>query len=451
MRRGLLLIFLASLLLLAGVHPLRAEDRPIIVLNVSGVINPLSTQYLRRGLQLAAERDAELLVVVLDTPGGLETAMRDMVQLLLDAPMPTVVFVAPGGARATSAGLFILLAGDVAAMAPATHVGAAHPVPLGADIDDVMDEKMTSDAAALVRSIAATRGRNAEWAESAVRENLSVTAAEARELNVIDLIANDLDDLLQQLDETEVAGVTLQTAGRAVENEPMTLGERLFHIITEPNIAFLLLSLGTLLVLVEVADPGLSVAGVGAAVAFIIAFLGLGNLPVNWAAVALLALSVVLFIIALLTDTEVVVSIAALVPFVLGSLLLFSPFRPASPAAPVVTVSLWLIGVVGAGMVGFSFLVLRAIMAVTHQPPRAGAQRLIGNTGVAITDLAPTGQVRVEHQDWSAVTVADVISVGSPVRVTGIRGVRLEVVPRETSGDEIPLVSPDKPESPHSV
>jgi membrane-bound serine protease (ClpP class) len=451
MRRALLLVFLASLLLLAGVRPLYAQNGPIIVLNVRGVINPLTTRYLERGLQIAGNRDAELVVVVLDTPGGLESAMREMVQLLLDAPMPTVVFVAPGGARATSAGLFILLAADVAAMAPTTHVGAAHPVPLGADVDDVMDEKMTSDAAALVRSIATTRGRNADWAESAVRENLSVTAAEAQDLNVIDLIADNLDDLLQQLDETEVAGVTLQTAGRAVENEPMTLGERLFHIITEPNIAFLLLSLGTLLVLVEVADPGLSVAGVGAAVAFIVAFLGLGNLPVNWAAVALLALSVVLFIIALLTDTEVVVSIAALVPFVLGSLLLFSPFRPASPAAPVVTVSPWLIGVMGAGMIGFSLLVLRAIMAVTHQPPRAGAQRLIGSTGVAITDLMPTGQVRVEHQDWSAVTIADVISVGSPVRVTGIRGVRLEVVPRDTSEDEIPLVSPDNPEFPHSA
>ncbi len=437
MKRGLFLVFLASLLLLAGVRPLRAENGPIIVLSLSGVMNPLSTQYLGRGLQIAADRDAELVVVTLDTPGGLETAMRDMVQLLLDAPVPTVVFVSPGGARATSAGMFILLAADVAAMAPATHVGAAHPVPLGADVDDVMDEKMTSDAAALVRSVATTRGRNAEWAELAVRENLSVTAAEAQELNVIDLIADDLDDLLQQLDGTEVAGVTLQTEGRAVENEPMTLGERLFHIITEPNIAFLLLSLGTLLILVEVADPGLTVAGVGAAVAFIIAFLGLGNLPVNWAAIALLALSVVLFVVALLTDTEFIVSIAALVPFVLGALLLFTPFRPTPPAAPVVNVSIWLIVVIGAGMVGFSLLVLRAIMAMVHKPPQAGAQRLVGVTGVTLTDLAPTGQVRVEHQDWSAVTVGDDIPVGSPVRVTGIRGVRLEVVPREASDEEV--------------
>jgi membrane-bound serine protease (ClpP class) len=434
MRRALLLVFLAGLLLLAGVRPLRAQDGPVVVLSLSGVINPLTTQYLERGLQVAGDRNAQLVVVTLDTPGGLESAMRDMVQLLLEAPMPTAVFVSPGGARATSAGLFILLAADVAAMAPATHVGAAHPVPLGADISDVMDEKATSDAAALVRSIATTRGRNADWAERAVRENLSVTAAEAQELDVIDLIATDLNDLLQQLDETEVAGVTLQTAGRTVEDVPMNLGERLFHIITEPNIAYLLLSLGTLLLLVEVADPGLSVAGVGAVVAFIVAFLGLGNLPVNWAAVALLALSVVLFIIALLTDTEVVVSIAALVPFILGSLLLFSPFTPTSPAAPVVNVSLWLIGVVGAGMVGFSILVLRAILAVTRLPPQAGAQRLVGSTGITLTDLAPTGQVRVENQDWSAVTVGDVILVGTPVRVTGIRGVRLEVVPREAAG-----------------
>ncbi len=428
MRRTLWLIFLTSLLLVAGVQPLFAESRPVVVLEVGGVINPLTTQYLERGLRVARDRNAQLVIIKMDTPGGLETAMRDIVQLLLDAGLPTVVYVTPGGARATSAGLFILLAADIAAMAPATHVGTAYPVPLGGERDEVMDEKAVSDAAALVRSIAGERGRNAEWAEQAVRDNLSVTAEEALQLNVIDLVSADLDDLLHRLDGREIAGVRLATADAELEEHPMTVAEQLFHIITDPNVAFLLLSLGTLFLLVELADPGLSVAGVGAAVAFVLAFLGLGNLPVNWAAVALLGVSVILFVVGLLTETEVVVSLAALVPFVLGSLLLFTPFTPTSPSLPEVRVSPWLIALVGVGMVGFSVLVLRAILAASKLPPRSGAQRLVGHTGVALTDLVPTGQVRVDLQDWSAVSMAGPIPGGSPIRVTGIRGVRLAVV-----------------------
>lgn len=426
-------LLLASVLLLTVSvslgKPVRAATGPVLVLDIKGVINPFTTQYLARGLNLAEQRDAALLIVMLDTPGGLESAMRDMVQLLLDSPVPTAVYVTPGGARATSAGMFILVAADVAAMAPTTHVGAAHPVPLGAEIDEIMSAKAASDAAALVRGVAATRGRNADWVERAVRENLSVTEVEALELGVIDYIASDLNDLLRQLEGQEVGERRLQLVGRATETAPMNWSESFYHIITDPNIAYLLLSLGTLLLLTEVADPGLSVAGIGSAVAFILAFLGMGNLPVNWAAIALLAVSVVLFVVGLLTDTEAVVTAAALVPFILGSLLLFSPFSPTSPAMPDVRVSFWLIAVMAVGMVAFSYLVLRAIIAASHIPPRAGAQRLVGLTGAAITDLTPAGQVRVDLQDWSAISVGGEIRAGAPVRVTGVSGVRLEVVP----------------------
>jgi len=435
-------ILLVLLLLLAGLPTaVQAAGRPIVTLQVKGVINPFSARYLERGLRLAEQRGAQAVIITLDTPGGLESAMREMVQALLGAPVPTVVYVAPRGARATSAGMFVLLAGDVAAMAPATHVGAAHPVPLGADISDVMEQKVTSDAAALVRSVATTRGRNAEWAEQAVRENLSVTAAEALELGVIDLLAENLDDLLRQLDGREVAGTTLRTIGASVQAQPMNLSERFFHVITEPNIAYLLLSLGTLLLLAELADPGLSVAGVGAVVAYIVAFVALGSLPVNWASIALLALSVVFFVVGLLTDTEVIVSIAGLVPFVLGSLLLFVPFTPTSPATPTVRVSPWLIAVMAISIVGFVFLVLRAILIAGRRPPQAGAQRLIGRRGVALTDLTPGGQVRVELGDWSAVAVAGEIRAGDPVRVTGIAGVRLQVTPVEADPEGLPQVS----------
>ncbi|MGC9523397.1 MAG: NfeD family protein [Anaerolineae bacterium] len=446
MKRRLMFVALTGLLLLAVTAPLQAATGPVLRLEIRGVINPLTTRYLARGLEIARQEDAELVVIELDTPGGLETAMREMVQLLLQSSVPTVVYVTPGGARATSAGLFVLLAADVAAMAPATHVGAAHPVPLGEEISDVMDAKVTSDAAALVRSIATKRGRNADWAERAVRENLSVTAEEALELNVIDVVAADLSDLLRQLDGRTVDDVTLETGGKLVDDEPMNIGERFYHVITEPNLAYLLLSVGTLLLLTELADPGLSIAGIGAVVAYLIAFLGLGNLPVNWVGVALLAVSAVLFVVALLTDTEAIVSVVALVPFVLGSLLLFVPFRPISPALPTVRVSPWLIAFVGLIIIGFSLLVLRAILLAIRRPPQSGAQRLIGWEGLALTDLTPTGQVRVDRQEWSAIAIGDdPIPAGSAVRVRDITGVRLLVEAAEPVAKDTNLQERDAP------
>jgi len=422
-------------LLLALATSIWAQTSSVVVLHVEGVINPLSARYLERGLQLAQQQNAQAVIITLDTPGGLESAMREMAQLLLQAPLPTTVYVTPRGARATSAGMFVLLAADVAAMAPATHVGAAQPVPLGGQVSEVSEEKAVSDAAALIRSIATTRGRNADWAERAVRENLSVTATEAVDLNVVDLLADDLNDLLDQLDGLQVDGATLRTGDAILQEERMNLNERFFHAITDPNIAYLLLSLGTLFVLTELADPGLSVAGVGAIVAYAIAFMALGSLSVNWAGVALLALSIAFFVVGLLTDTELVVSIVGLIPFVLGSLLLFIPFTPPSPATPSVRVSPWLIAIMAISIVGFNLVVLRAILIAARRPPQAGAERLLGQQGVALTDLAPDGQVRVDLEDWSAVAEEGSIGAGTPVRVTGIAGVRLRVVAEEAAAD----------------
>ena len=442
--KRLLSLTLFVLLLLTGLPALAQPDEgPVIVIEVQGVINPLTAQYLDRTLRLAEQRAAGVVVLVLDTPGGLESSMREMVQALLESPLPTVVYVAPRGARATSAGMFITLAADVAAMAPATHIGAAHPVPLGSEVEisETMEEKMTSDAAALVRSVATARGRNAEWAERAVRENLSVTADEALEQNIIDLVANDLDDLLRQLDGRSVTmawgTVVLRTAGAPVERHPMNLIERFMHVISDPNIAYLLLSIGTLCLMAELSDPGLSVPGIASVVCFILAFMALGSLPVNWAGVALLALAVVFFAVGLFTETEAIVTVAGLAPFILGSLLLFSPFTPTSPAAPDLRVSPWLIGVMSLGILAFSFLVLRAIITANRLPPQSGAERLVGRRGVACTDLAPEGQVRVELEDWSAVAVEEDIRAGEPVQVVGIVGVRLHVARVEPEEEEL--------------
>jgi membrane-bound serine protease (ClpP class) len=426
-------MILISLLAAAPVYS-ASQDQPVVVLEVEGVINTFSAQYLARGINEAQSRDAQLVVIVLDTPGGLETAMRDMVQLLMSAPMPTAVFVYPDGARATSAGMFILLAGDVAAMSPATHVGAAHPVPMGEEVGEVMESKMTEDAAALIRGIAEKRSRNIEWAQQAVRDNLAVTASEALEIGVIDLIAADLGDLLGQLDRREINGTDLNLVNAPLETFRMNFTERFFHIITEPNIAYLLLSLGTLLLMAEIADPGLSVAGIGAVISFIIAFLAFGSLPVNWAGIGLLAVAMVFFLVGLLTDTEFIVSIVGLVPFVMGSLLLFSPFSVTSSAAPEVRVSPWLIAVMGLSILGFSFFVLRAVLVAIRRPPQSGAQKLIGMEGLALKDLNPSGQVRVGLENWSAVALEENILKGALVRVKGVAGVRLQVeLLKETS------------------
>lgn len=454
MKRNWIFLGLVLTLLLGFAPQARAQERmgPVGLIEVTGVINPLSSSYLERGLRLATQEAVSVLILRLDTPGGLETAMRDMVQQLLDSTVPTVVYVAPEGARATSAGLFIAMAADVVAMAPATHIGAAHPVPLGADVSDVMDEKMTSDAAALIRSVAARRGRNATWAEQAVRENLSLTAQEALESNVAEIIAVDLDDLLNQLDgrtvETIRGTAILRTRGAAVERWPMNIAERFLHLISEPNIAYLLLSLGTLFLLTELAEPGLSVAGIGSVVSFAIAFMALGSLPVNWVGIGLLALSVILFVVGILTDTEPIITVAGIIPFILGSLMLFAPFVPSSPAAPALRVSPWLIAIIALAVLGFSMVILRAVVAAMRLPVRAGADRLIGMEGRAITPLTPEGQVRVDRADWSAYSTKGDIPVGHRIRVTGFSGVRLYVVPVEAEAPTAAEAAEEPPADP---
>lgn len=439
MKRLTLSVIVIFLLVTVKTGLSQSGEGPVVVLEVRGIITPLTAQYLARSMRLAERQAARLLILTLDTPGGLDGAMRDMVQTLLASRIPTVVFVAPRGARATSAGLFITLAADIAAMAPATHIGAAHPIPLGTEVNETLTEKVTNDAAALVRSIATQRKRNVEWAELAVRESRSMTAEEALQEHVIELIANDLTDLLRQLDgrivSTPSGEVRLQTLGAPLERYPMNLIEQVMQIISDPNIAYLLLSIAILLLMAELSNPGLSLAGIASAVCFILAFLALGSLPINWAGVALLIVGVIFFVVGILTDLEAIVTLAGLVPFIIGSLILFSPFTPSPPAAPDLRVSAWVIAIVSLAIVGFSFLVLRALVVIRKMPPRAGAQRLIGQQGVALTDLTPEGQVRVDLQNWSATAINGPIQAGEKVQVIGLAGVHLRVI-KAKSGEQ---------------
>ena len=317
------------------VDSLHAQTRAgaIHLLEIRGVINPPVASYVERALRNAHEQDARLVVIQLDTPGGLDTSMRAINQTILASPVPVAVYVTPPGARAASAGLFILMASHLAAMAPGTNTGAAHPVGLGGDATDpVLAAKIENDAAATIRGLAEARGRNAAWVERAVRESVSITAQEALELKVVEIFARDLDDLLRQMDGrtvTTTAGpVTLQVANAPRVEAQMTLVETLLHILSDPNIAFILLSVGSLGILAELYNPGTFLPGITGVIALILAFFSLGNLPTNWAGVALVVFAVILFIGELYTEGFGVLGIGALVAFLLGGLLLFLPLGP---------------------------------------------------------------------------------------------------------------------------
>jgi membrane-bound serine protease (ClpP class) len=413
-------------------QPRQSAGREVRVLTLEGVINPLTARYLERELREAASARAELVVLRLDTPGGLESSMRKMTEAILASRVPVAVYVAPPGARAASAGMFITIAAHVAVMAPGTNIGAAHPVGIGgAQADSVMTGKVVNDAAALARALAAERGRNVTWVEQAVRRSVSITAAEALEQDVVDLVARDLDELLRRLDgrqlRTSAGEVTLRTAGARLVEEPMRLHERMLHVITDPNVAYLLFTIAMVGIMAELYNPGMIFPGLVGAVSLLLALVAFGSLPINWAGILLLLLAAGLTIAELYTEGFGVFGVGGLVAFVLGSLLLYEPFGVPSPSLPAVRVSPWLIAATAAGMGTFLVIVVRALVRAQRAPVAVGPQALVGRVGVALSNLEPTGQVRVNGEVWSAVVEDEAVRVGESVEVAGVEGVTLRV------------------------
>lgn len=281
-------VFIGAVLIAIGSELIaEAESSKVQVMMIDGVINALTERYLAEGLRDAARAQAELVVVRLNTPGGLVTSTRTMTEAILTAPVPVAVYVSPPGARAASAGMFLTLAGHIAAMAPGTNIGAAHPVGLGGRMDPVATEKLVNDAAAMARAFATARQRNAEWAERAVRESVSISATEALEHGVIDLLASDLDELLRRLDGRDIVtvsgSVTIRTAGATVVERSMSLPSRLLQAVTDPNIAYLLFTVGIIGLIAELYNPGVLLPGILGAISLIVAFVAFGSLPINWA------------------------------------------------------------------------------------------------------------------------------------------------------------------------
>ncbi len=403
----------------------------VYLLKVEGVIDPITAGYVTRGIHEAQEAGAGAVVIQLDTPGGLESAMRSIIQEMMSASVPVVVYVAPPGARAGSAGAFITLAGHVAAMAPGTNIGAATPVDIGGgEIPDTMRTKLINDSAAYIRAIAEQRGRNAGWAEEAVRSGVSITAREALELGVIDLMAPDLPSLLSAIDGRTVRTLwgerTLATRSATVQPLEMSLPERFLHLLVDPSIAYLLLTIGIWALVAEFYNPGAVLPGVTGILCLILAFIALGSLPVNWGGVILIVLAIGLFIL----DVKVAgfaLSVGGAIAFILGSLFLFRPLTPTPPAMPPLSVAPWLVAVTTAGLVGFFLFVVSAGVRAQRAKPATGIQTVIGATGRVTSDLDPVGTVLVRSEDWTAEAVDGPIQAGEAVTVVGVEGVRLKV------------------------
>jgi membrane-bound serine protease (ClpP class) len=426
-------IFISLSVLARAANTQAAAEPEIRLLEIKGVINPLTARYLSR--ELKSTTGAALIVLRLDTPGGLETSMREMSQAILVSPVPVVVYVSPSGARAASAGMFLTIAAHVAVMAPGTNIGAAHPVGIGESADEVKTEKATSDAAALGRAIAQSRGRNAAWVERAVRKSVSLSAEEALREGVIDLVSNDLETLLQTLDgrklTTSAGEVTIRTSGVQVRQSGMTLPDRILQALADPNIAYLLFTLGLIGLAAELFSPGLLFPGIAGAISIILAFVAFGSLPLNWAGLVLIVLAAALFVAELYAQGFGILGVGGVAAFIIGSLMLYSP----SPAMPDARVSPWLVGVMGATMVGFLLFVLRAVLRSRRAVVTTGIQGLVGSTGVATSDLAPDGTVELNHEAWRAQAEEAPIHRGDAVKVIGVEGVTLRVtkLPQEAT------------------
>lgn len=408
-----------------------AAAGPVSMITVEGVINPVTVRLVETAIAKAQAEGAQALVIQLDTPGGLERSMRAICQRLLNAELPVIVYVGPTGARAASAGVFITMAAHVAAMAPATNIGAAHPVALGGGVDKESMRKIENDAAAFARAIAIERGRNADWAEKAVRQSVSITEREAERLKVIDVVADSIPDLLAKIDgrtvKTVKGPVTLATKGAVVKAIEIGFRDRFLNVITDPNVAYILMMLGMLGLFFELSNPGVILPGVIGGISLILAFFAFQSLPINFAGLLLILFAIVLFIAEIKVISHGVLAIGGMVSMALGSLMLFDApeagFR-VSWAVIIPTVALT------GGL--FLFAVALGVRAFARRP-LLGVSGLIGQVGIARGALVPAGQVAVQGELWNA--VADgLVEDGAPVRVVDVKGLTLKVVKNGSEG-----------------
>jgi membrane-bound serine protease (ClpP class) len=418
---GSFLIFLMT----GNISLSAATGKHVSVIRIEESINPGTAAFLARGTQQAVEDEAVLIVLQLDTPGGLVSSMRTMVKTIMNSPVPVVVYVSPSGAQAASAGVFVVMAADVAAMAPGTNIGAAHPVVAGGkEMDETMNTKMVNDLVAFIKSIASKRGRNADWAEEAVRKSVSITAEEALKLNVVDLIAKDMDDLLLKLEgwpvQTKEGEKKLALKGVSIERVQENLRDKILKTISNPNIAYILMLIGLAGLYFELSHPGAIFPGVIGGISLILAFYAFQTLSVNYAGLLLILLGAILFLLEIKVTSYGLLSIGGVICLTLGSIMLFNTGNTGLRVSWSVLIPAVL--VISGFFMAVAFLALRAHMA----KPRTGYQGLIGEIAVAKESLAPEGKVFVHGELWNA-TSEDIVPVGTRVEIIGVENLLLKV------------------------
>ena len=418
--------WLLSLVFLLWTLPGHGQAPIVVQIDLDDVIHPVSADYLKQGLAHARDIGAQAVVVRLNTPGGLMESMRHIVEDILASRVPVITFVGPNGSRAASAGFFILLAGDIAVMAPATNSGAAHPVSItGAKIEDVMEKKIVSDASAYIRSYTTKRGRNANLAEKGVVESASFTAEEALKENLIDGVESDVPSILQRYDGKVIRRfndetTTLKLQGATIEVFSMGSRQRLLSSVMDPNVAFILALLGLICIYIEVTHPGMILPGVVGAISLVLALYAFNLLPVNWTGALLIAVAITLFVLEATITSHGVLAIGGGFAMIAGGLMLVDG------PIPQMRVHLATVLAVTIPVALITVFLVRLVFLSQRRKAVTGQQGMIGEVGVAVSDIHPEGKVLVHGEYWNAEAV-DPIAAGAKVRVVNVHGLKVQV------------------------
>jgi len=422
---------LTGFLLFSPFLSVKGEVPVVELVKIEGTISPATLEYIKKAFGYAKERKAQFVIIQLDTPGGLDISMREIIKLIMNADFPVVVYVAPKGARAASAGVFIALSSHILAMAPGTNIGAAHPVSLMGGMDKDMKEKVVNDAAAYIRSIAEKRNRNVEWAEKAVRESISATAEEALELKIADIIAENRQELLKKLQGKKILidgkQITLNTRDVEVDFFQPGFKDRFLQRLADPNLAYILLMIGIWGIILEFFNPGILLPGIAGAICLILSFFALQLLPFSLVGLLLIILAVILFILETQITSYGALTIGGVIALTLGSLMLIEP------SAIYLNIGWeYILAGVGVSVFLFIFIISYAIKAQFRKPV-TGEEGLVGMVGVARTDLTPTGKVYIHGELWNAKSHSphQIIKKGEEVKVVKIEGMRLIVKKKE--------------------